>query len=266
MAVWRKYSDVLLKNLYKLQHLVLWIPQVKTLIVWLIFLSGSFIHDFFPLPGSYFSNKRNIFNVFFVKRGWGWTCGLMLVFIFMNLARKEVGVKIVWKHILRLFYGTLLWFTFTTIFEQIESWTGHCEGDVINESKMDCLGEGLQWVGFDISGHCFLLTFCILLINEELFAFTTGHSGKTREKSDFWDFDQRTLGKATQRTVLISLSILLTLLMILWEFMLFFTCVYFHTVHQKASGTVLGIFAWYLIYKVAVNFKHPLMPNAPNIA
>ena len=265
MAVWKKYFDFMVKNTYKVQHLVLWIPQVKMLIVWLIFLSGSFIHDFFPLPGSYFSNKKNIFNVYFVKRGWGWTCGLLLVFIFMNLARKEVGVKIIWKHILRLLYGTLIWFIFTTIFEQIESWTGHCEGDFIKESKIDCLGEGLQWNGFDISGHCFLLTFCILLINEELFAITTGHTGKKRETSELWEFDQRATEKTTQKAVLTLLSISLTLLMILWEFMLFFTCIYFHTVHQKASGTVIGIFAWHLIYNIAVKFKHPLMPNAPNI-
>ena len=264
MAAWKKHIDTITKGTHKLQHIVLWIPQVKVLIVWLIFLSGSFIHDFFPLSRSYFSNKKNIFNVLFVKKGWGWTCGILLLFILVRLAHQEVDIKTIWKHVLRLIHSTLAWFVLTTLFEQIESWSGHCEGNIVKQTKTDCLREQFKWNGFDISGHCFLLTFCILLINEELSAYKVGRSQATTEASfELWAFNQRTSVKTIQSAVLLALSISLTMLMILWEFMLFFTCIYFHTVLQKAAGTLIGIFAWYVIYNVAVRYQHPFMPATP---
>jgi len=256
MADWKKYMSSAVAYTYKLQNVVLWIPQVKMLIVWLTALSGSFIHDFFPVSGSYFSSKKNVFNVFFVKKGWGWTCGLLLLFIPVRLAHQGSSVTSTLRHLLRLLYGTLAWFVLTTSFEFIENWTGHCEGSVIIESKVDCLEENFKWNGFDISGHCFLLAFCILLINDELYTFTKTDARKMVEASiEVWYFPQRTSTQVIHGAVLTSLSLVLTFLMILWEFMLFFTCLYFHTTFQKVSGTVIGICAWYVVHKFAVKSK-----------
>ena len=33
------------------------------------------------VPKSYFSNKYNVFNQYFVKLGWGWTLWLLLAFV-----------------------------------------------------------------------------------------------------------------------------------------------------------------------------------------
>ena len=263
MAKGKQRFAVIIESAFKLQHIVIWIPQVKVLIVWLTFLLGSFLHDFFPLPGSYFSYKKNIFNVVFVKKGWGWTCGLLLLFIPFNLSYQEADLIKIGKSLLRLVYGTFFWFALTNSFEHVENWSGRCEGDVVVLTKADCIQKRLIWNGFDISGHCFLLTFCILMINEELLAFARRRSSSGwMTNTKYLDFNQRKPGKKIINAVLDSLSLALTMLMILWEFMLFFTCIYFHTIHQKFLGTIIGIAAWYLIYKVAVKYQHPLMPVA----
>ena len=42
---------------------------------------GSLIADMYPFPDSYFSNKRNVINMYMVKIGWGWTLAVLLPFI-----------------------------------------------------------------------------------------------------------------------------------------------------------------------------------------
>lgn len=249
--------------LVQIQHLVLWMPQVKALIVWLIFVLGSFIHDFYPLPASYFSSRKNIFNVVFVKRGWGWTCGLLFLFICLDLVRRESELQIIGKNLLRLFYGTCTWYLVTTSFEQIEHLTGHCDVDTLLASKTECSHAGYTWEGFDISGHCFLLTFCILLINDEIFTFASKSTTRSKSSEITYTKDHGQFHHTLLTAMLNLVSVFLTVLMILWEIMLFFTCSYFHTVHQKLIGTLTGIGAWYLIYKVAVKHKHPFLPIAP---
>lgn len=44
----------------------------------------SVVTDYFPFPKSYFSDKRNLINQYFVKLGWGWTCGLLGLFIYLT--------------------------------------------------------------------------------------------------------------------------------------------------------------------------------------
>lgn len=272
MAALEKFIEVFGQFGFKLQRFFIWKPQIKAMIVWLTFLTGSFIHDFFPLKTCYLSNRRSIFNVYFVKKGWGWTAGLMICFILLTSKfRHQTDFKRVGRSLLRIFYATAAWFTLTTAFEYLEELTGVCEGDASHKTKGPCIKGKAYWNGFDISGHCFLLSFCILIINQELLAFV--------------DFKDSALGKQTQQyesidqdTVIFEplkfkkdntydstniLSILLTLLMVLWEFMLFITCAYYHTLHQKFLGICFGISAWYCLYYVLTKFKHPLVPSFP---
>ena len=56
------------------------------------------------------------------------------------------------------------------------------------------------------------------------------------------------------------------LLSIFWEFMLVFTTIYFHTVHQKVLGALIAIFTRYITYRVwyhdALSPGLPWVPNA----
>ena len=56
-------------------HWALILPSSKAAIYWLVVMAGLFIHEFLPLPQSYLSNNRNVFNIYFYRLSWGWTLG-----------------------------------------------------------------------------------------------------------------------------------------------------------------------------------------------
>ena len=70
------------------------------------------------------------------------------------------------NNFMRLGIATMAWFFFTTMFNVIEVKTGMCDITKYRQ-KETCLASGNNWKGLDISGHCFLLIFCNLLIVEE---------------------------------------------------------------------------------------------------
>ena len=68
----------------------------------------SLFTDLFRFPESYFSNKKNALNIYFVKWGWAWTLALLSSFVYIvgvvdcSGNKKEVAKK----HFLRLGFGT----------------------------------------------------------------------------------------------------------------------------------------------------------------
>ena len=141
----------------------------KLALYWFVVVVGSFIHDFLPLPQSYFSNKRNVLNVYFVKFGWGWTLLLLIPFIsFTSSVYTSLNPLAILKHLSRMAVATCGWYIWVNLFVYIEELTGFCEGEETLISKRSCYQEGFYWNGFDISGHCFLLIYSALVISEEL--------------------------------------------------------------------------------------------------
>lgn len=132
-------------------------------------MMGSVLCDAgFPLPKGYFSDKENLFNQYFVKVGWGWTFMLTSAYIYLTSSVYCAGDRQrVFGHLLRMLVATAIWFTCTNLFVYVESKTGVCSAAKVT-SRTSCLRKGHQWIGFDISGHTFLLIFCNLLISEEL--------------------------------------------------------------------------------------------------
>ena len=132
-----------------------------------------------------------------------------------------------------------------------------CKGEETLSSKESCLFQGFHWDGFDISGHIFLLTYSALLISEEI------------QVKKRWPTKQRNTRGATwfhRRHALLSplvelLFIFISLLLVLWEFMLVCTAVYFHKVHQKVLGALVALFTWYVSYEVW--YENELSPGPP---
>ena len=263
---------------YEFQKLVIRNREIKAVIVWLIFVTGSFIADFFPLPGSYFSNRQNIFNVYFVKKGWGWTCGLLFSYITTMLISYNVYDKgRILKHLGRLVMATVTWFLLTSLFEIVEHLTGVCLDDSLANSKSACIRRGSIWDAFDISGHAFLLSFCILIINEELQGIAhwrrwvqEKECSSPRDGAVNEDLDgnkTKLFPEIKVNDILVIsvdiLSVLLTALMVLWEFMLFCTCVYFHTIYQKLSGILFGVGSWYCLYHIVFQLDNQFSPCFP---
>ena len=254
-------SDWLIVKRNRLQDLVIMKTNFKLTVIWIIFVIGSFSHDYFPLPQCYFSRKKNIFNVFFVKIGWGWTFMLVSGYIITLLMKHRIDSKITYvKHIGRLLVETVFWFVCTSIFEIIESFSGYCI-DKSELSKNACRNNGLLWSGFDISGHSFLLVFCILIINKELNRakkFSTINNNQMTNNQAHIEMEIICVFglevKEKVIDVVIELfSIALIMLMLLWEVMLFFTCAYFHNLIQKLVGLIVGVGSYYLCYKIIFN-------------
>lgn len=273
MVELKSITDWIMTNRKHLQRLLIMKRSIKLTLLWVNFVIGSFIHDFIPIPQSYFSNTRNFFNVYFVKNGWGWTMVLLFAYISTLLIKQKIMQSItIYKHLSRLLVTTIIWYSFTTSFDVIENWTGTCLGNNLLYTKTQCRNSDMIWDGFDISGHVFLLTFCIMIINEELSCADVVVSSCNGESSDHVSQrkDERNiLGIMIKEEffdqLIEFLSLLLILLMILWEVMLLFTCLYFHSLSQKLLGFLFSSFSFCVSYQFIFKHKHPYTPCSPSM-
>ena len=232
-------------------------PSSKAAIYWLVVIAGSFIHEFLPLPQSYFSYKRNVFNVYFVKLGWGWTLGLLIPFISLtSFAYTSCNPSKMLRHLSRLAVGTFAWYFWVNLFVYIEELTGICEGEESITSKRSCHFQGFHWDGFDISGHAFLLIHSALIIGEEIQVKQWLSILESGESAGLSRRPNVLLNPLTNLFFTCS-----SLLLLLWEFMLVCTTVYFHNVQQKVLGALIALFTWYVTYRVW--YKNELSPGVP---
>lgn len=133
------------------------------------------------LAPSYFARKSNVFNTFFVKRGWAWVTAAFVAFVALHpsvvsqgqrarAAARWVGVTACWFFITQWFFGP-------PVIDRGFRWTGgKCElaertvymggpagaGEDASVGEMltavACKAAGGKWKGgHDISGHVFLL-------------------------------------------------------------------------------------------------------------
>ncbi|OQR67133.1 FIT family protein CG10671 isoform 1 [Tropilaelaps mercedesae] len=237
---------------------------------------GSTISDIgFPVPKTYFSNKSNVFNVYFVKFGWGWTMALTSLYIYLTSSVYCAGDKHrITQHLLRMLTGTAIWSLVTNFFVYVESKTGACSASKI-VLRSACLDRGHRWIGFDISGHCFLLIFCHLLISEELRTLFNWERIADIIRNEQFDEEspmnhlndeqKQALRKNYPRYTpyIRALFIALTMLALLWDVMLVGTVLYFHTMVQKVAGGIFAVLCWYFAYR----FWYPsgVLPPMPGV-
>ncbi|XP_044154593.1 acyl-coenzyme A diphosphatase FITM2 [Bufo gargarizans] len=215
-----------------------------------ISLLGSLVKEQWPLPDSYFNNKKNVLNVYFVKVSWGWTFLSLLPFIALTsyVATRSLGT--VFRRLSALLVGTMVWFTCTQFFMMIENYTGTCYNSSMvpeirpeHTDKRSCVTSGGFWDGFDISGHSFLLPYCTLMILEET---AVVHIVRFE--------------KSWQKHLINALTLSLAFLVFVWVFMFFCTAIYFHNFFQKLLGTSFGILGWYVTYR-----RWYLTPYSPGL-
>ncbi|KUI65418.1 FIT family protein scs3 [Cytospora mali] len=128
------------------------------------------------LSPSYFARKSNVFNVFFVKRGWAWITIAFFVFLFTHPATAAGGLRARARGLVRWGLVTSWWVLVTqwcfgpALIDRSFRFTGgKCEvADArIEEGEaggkdfvtgLACKAAGGRWSGgHDISGHVFLL-------------------------------------------------------------------------------------------------------------
>ncbi|KAF2139514.1 uncharacterized protein K452DRAFT_289520 [Aplosporella prunicola CBS 121167] len=137
---------------------------------------------------SYFAQKKNVFNVYFVKKGWAWTTVALFLFV---LTHPSLGPPMRPLLTPRRARATLRWAAVTAVWVVVTQWCfgpplidtlfrftgGQCELVRDPEARQDlsapreyvtaatCKLAGGQWKGgHDISGHVFLLILGSMLL------------------------------------------------------------------------------------------------------
>ena len=226
-------------------------------------------------PESYFSDKRNFFNQYFVKWAWGWTmCGTApIILVAASILWKDYPLLIV-RNLLRIAVGFVVWFVWVSLFNFIHGMTGRCTtSGYSNESA--CRKAGSFWDGYDISGHSFLLIYSALFIREELEAYwilcdisnnaswlgSVSDSAKQLFGVGAPSFKHVTDLLARFHPVLLLSRFIATFFEVLWLFMLVWTGLHFHTIDSKILGGFIAILSWFLTYRVW--YQHQLSPGLP---
>nr|XP_019959808.1 PREDICTED: fat storage-inducing transmembrane protein 2 [Paralichthys olivaceus] len=238
-----------LLSLWRTPALRLYFPGIFVLLTVL----GSVLKELELVPETYFSSRRNLLNLYFVKVSWGWTLLLLTPFILLSNSSFSRSASFLGRRLLSLAVATSVWYICTETFFYIEDVTGSCfetaAMEVINSeftAKAACRRAGFHWWGYDISGHSFILSYSTLFIVEEMAPMA---SVKTAGLSPLL------------RLVLNLLYVALNLIVTLWVWMFACTSVYFHDVVQKWLGTTFGLLGWYLTYRVW--YLKPLSPGLP---
>jgi hypothetical protein len=141
------------------------------------------------LAPSYFARKDNLFNVFFVKRGWAWITVSFFVFVFTHPAVKNNTTRMVragvrWGVVTTWWVFVTQWFFGPAIIDRGFRWSGgKCEvveervftqggeGAGVKEvvTAAACKASGGSWRGgHDISGHVFLLVLGSFFLVQEV--------------------------------------------------------------------------------------------------
>ncbi|KAI8371907.1 inositol phospholipid synthesis and fat-storage-inducing TM-domain-containing protein [Blakeslea trispora] len=204
-----------------------------------------------PKP-SYFSNKRNIFNVFFVKIGWFWVTLVYFGYLYLVYSRRLKNTQAFVSGCLRYVLVTLYWYLMTqwllgpSFIDRIYVLTGGKCRSLLQNVEMDaqlasvveqqvCRRLGGQWTGgHDVSGHCVLLIHASLFLWEEISWL-------------FYDAKPVMTMKRRDRLQYGAVMAILALLALWWT-MLLMTGIYFHGQFEIFSGTVFGILGWAILY------------------
>lgn len=273
MTMW---NSLLMVVLHVCRKVLLMDPIYKVPVYFAFLMFGSVLCDIgFPIPRSYFSNKDNALNQYFVKLGWGWTLLVTSAYIYLSSSVYCAGNRrrIVY-HMMRMLVATAIWFFCTNFFVYVESTTGVCTAGKI-VSRTVCIKKGHQWVGFDISGHVFILMFCNLLMSEEGRSLQNWERIGDIVRNEQFDDDSPIKDLSDQQKLSLAsnyskytpyirlLFIAITALAVLWDVMLVATVLYFHNMVQKVAGGIFAVVAWFFVYKAW--YPSGIPPPSPGV-
>lgn len=229
----------------------------------------SSITDVLPMPKMPFSNANRFVNAYFVKLGWFWTLLLSVPFVFMTSYTYCCGKKgMIAKHLFRLLVATAFWYFWVNLFVYIEGLYGLCSDRPEMKTKSACLRSASKWMGFDLSGHTFILIYSNLVLIEEMRPILgwEGIADLIRDESHGRDHNIANYGplrglsmsdfdatKTQYRRFLpwVRLNfVLVTLVSITWDVMLISTIIYFHAMPEKLISGFIAIGTWYVTYRI----------------
>ncbi|PAA55650.1 hypothetical protein BOX15_Mlig033107g4 [Macrostomum lignano] len=245
-------------------------PEVRACVYLCAVAALSVVFDLVPIPRIFLANKRSFWNLAFIKWGWAWTFVCLSFYIlFTSVVLTGQSRTLMRKHLSRLLFGTAGWYVCTNAFHAVENATGRCVSQPPKSvhiqgvtDRGDCQRQhNGVWLGFDISGHVFLLTWCNLVISEEVALLRdwtrlggllreeteTGGRRLTAELADrMWRLYQR-------HTFAVRCSaICLSCLSLLWDLMLCITVAYFHSMPSKLVAALCSVASWAVVYRLVL--------------
>lgn len=199
-------------------------------------------------PETYFSNKRNILNQFFVKIGWFWVTLVYFAYLYFVRSRQLKNSNQFVQGAIRYAFVTLYWYAMTqwllgpSFIDRVYVISGGKCSSLLQDVEINaklasvveqhvCRKLGGQWTGgHDVSGHCVMLIHASLFFWEEL-------------NWMFYNFNDFVRMKVNNRVQYWSVVSVLFIAGI-WWFMLFMTGVYFHGHFEIISGSIFGVLGW----------------------
>lgn len=207
---------------------------------------------------TYFGIKRNFLNEYVAKLGWGWLLVCLIPVSFTcSLLYSGLQSLMVVRHLFRLVVGHGIFMLVTSLVIPLSTTVlplsfGHCANDKLSYFQ-ECITNGSYWIYIDISGHSFLLAYCIFVITEECQMI----------KPYIWNsyspfFDTSTTSSANLLSRLHSCSFLLIKIfevLACFEIFIFGTIfiatqLYYHTFIENFLGYLLGVVCWFMTYKL----------------
>merc|ERR1712130_211576 len=146
---------------------------------WITVLLLSSVTTVVQFPSNYFSDVNNWLNQTMVKWAWGWTLYSLLPFaIILSCCSEDAKFNSIRVGIKIGLLGTAVWYIGTQITFRIGDLTGQCldgNSSVITgyTTRRQCRSVMGLWDSFDISGHTFLLTWCLYVSIGQLELFAT---------------------------------------------------------------------------------------------
>lgn len=221
---------------------------------------------------NYYNDKGNIFNQWFVKKGWGWTTFVIVLFYGVELAKRPDG-KVVTRAIVRYALATIWWILFTQwcfghpIMDKIFLFTGGKCSNIASERVSWLNGElmvslfqetngafesrqvssstcrrlrGTWEGGHDPLGHVFLLVHSSLYLFHEIKPYWQGWSVFLRKLQANIRASSKSAVERAVAVVRTTPQVAVVLLLSLWWFMLLMTNMYFHLLTEKLVGLIFG--------------------------
>ena len=246
-------------------------PLAKSLFFMLVVLLGSLLSSLSLVPSSrFFSDKNNSLNVYLAKYCWGWTLLFLFPLVFLS-SLMYTGFDRVHtaRHLGRLLVCHVFWYLVTSVFDAINHRAGWCSSDSSLQHNV-CVMRGNTWVSFDISGHVFLLVYCILIISEECALVRKEvwerYEGILESKSNLLSVEQYKRLRSLQKVatpVFALLKMVSLAFLILWSTLVVASSLYFHNFLEKAIGCLCAYTFWRVAYALA-ELNSPYLPCPPS--
>jgi hypothetical protein len=223
---------------------------------------------------TYFAKKKNIFNVWFVKKGWGWTTVAFVAFLLMwpgfgkGLSVKRIRATLRYSVITLWWLFVTQWFFGPPLIDRGFLFTGgQCEKlqdpgateDMSNAriylTASACKRAGRKWTGgHDISGHVFLLIIGSALLWFETLPALTRFEGLRDGRKIVLDdgkivsvavekSPESEQDEATRQGVPMPLGVAV----FMW-WMLLMTAAFFHTWFEKFTGLLVAFAGLWVVY------------------